>query len=135
MYGVKLTLNSFEKDHPGEQVIFSSATTLSEFKDLSRRGIVRRGVVIFTERQVFFKSVLLSLYTLIYVVAVLVSIWSFYRTQSYIYLILGILIGAMTIQRWPLQRQIVLEEINESEFTPVYGNLFTRGKNNYRLKI
>ncbi len=68
-YGVKSTAKFFSNNYPDEQVVFTSATTLSEFKDSSRIGTVRRGVIICTGQQIFFKSVFLSLHTGIYLTA------------------------------------------------------------------
>jgi hypothetical protein len=133
--GVNATINSFSHQYPDERVIFSSATTFSKFQGQSRRGIARRGVVIFTEQQIFFKSVLLSLYSFIYIFGALICFWFFFRTQNFYYLIVGIIVGAMIIQRLPLQESISFKDIKGAELDTVPGNLFTGGKRFHRLKI
>jgi hypothetical protein len=133
LHGVKTTVDSFNRNHPGERAIFASATTFSEFKG-QRIGIARRGVVIITGQRVFFKSVLLSLYSLGYLLGALLCLWLFFVSRNLICLIAGIVVGAMIAQRLPLQRQLLLTDVDRAALEPVKRGLLG-GKEWHRLRV
>jgi len=83
-------------------------------------------VVIVTHQQVFFKSVLFSLYTLMYLAVGFACFVAYARTEDIFFLIIGIIAVASTFNRLPLERQILLGDIERVEIGSV-GGLTLRG--------
>ncbi len=72
-------------------------------------------MVIVTHRQVFFKSVLFSLYTLMYLAVGFACFAAYAGTEDIFFLIIGIVAVASTFNRLPLERQILLGDIEGVE--------------------
>ena len=121
LHGVNATTRWFGSRFPDEEILSASPASYAEFNKGRRMGWGRRGVVIFTYRQVFFKSVLLSLYTLIFLAVGFAFFAAYARTEDVFLLIIGILAIASTFNRLPHQRQIWLGEIEGVEVSWVGG--------------
>ena len=106
--GVNSTTRWFRATFPDEEIVFASAASYGEFQGRRRQGWGRKGVLILTGRQVFFKAVWRSLYTLIFLAAGIVSFIVYTSTEEVLFLILAIAAIAATFNRLPFQRQILL---------------------------
>ena len=106
--GVSATTRWFRATFPDEGIVFASAASYGEFKGGRRQGWGRKGVLILTQRQVFFKAVWRSLYTLIFLAAGTISFVVYTSTEEILFLILAIAAIAATFNRLPFQRQIPL---------------------------
>ena len=117
---VKSIVTRFESEYPDEPIVFAAAAHYNEHSQDARRrgGWGRRGVLILTQRQIFFKSVYLSLYTVVLLAAALVFFAIFYRTDEILFMILTILALASTFNRLPFQRQIPLPDVERAEARP-----------------
>lgn len=117
---LKSMVARFESEYPDEPIVFAGVAHYNEHSQGTRRrsGWGRRGVFILTQRQIFFKSVYLSLYTLVLLAAALVLFAIFYRTDEVLFMILTILALASTFNRLPFQRQIPLPDVEHAEARP-----------------
>jgi hypothetical protein len=117
---VKSLVARFESEYPDEPIVFAGVAHYNEHSQGARRrgGWGRRGVLILTQQQIFFKSVFLSLYTVILLAAALVFFAIFYRTEEVLFMILTILALASTFNRLPFQRQIPLPDVERAEAGP-----------------
>lgn len=121
LHGVNATTRWFGSRFPDEEILSASPASYSEFSEGRRMSRGRSGVVIFTYRQVFFKCVVLSLYTLIFLVVGFAFFAAYVRTEDVFFLIIGILAVASTFNRLPHQRQIWLGDIESVEIGSVGG--------------
>ena len=135
LHGLNSTTRWFAARFPGEEILFASPASYAEFSEGRRMGWGRRGVVIFTHRQVFFKSVLLSLYTLLFLVVGFACFVVYARTEDFFVLIIGILAVASTFNRLPHQRQIWLGEIESVEIESVKGFTLPGFKESHTLSV
>jgi hypothetical protein len=121
LYRVNSTTRWFRSEVPDEDILFASAATYGVFQSGRRMGWGRKGVLILTRRQVFFKSVWRSLYTLMFLAAGLISFIAYAVTVDILFLIVAILAVAATFNRLPLQRQIPLSDIQSVQIGSVRG--------------
>ena len=121
LHGVNSTSRWFRNRFPNEEIVFASPASYAESGEGTRPGWGRRGVVIVTHRQVFFKSVLLSLYTLLFLGVGFACFAVYARTEDVFFLIIGILAIASTFNRLPLERQILLGDVDNVEVGSVGG--------------
>lgn len=105
LYGETAAVKWFKQKHRNDEIIFVSPATISLIKTNSRFGVARRGIAIFTQKQIFFKSVPFSLYTLLYLMVAMVGFIYYWITQYLPFLIAGFIAGGMISQRLPLQKQ------------------------------
>jgi len=115
LHGVNSTSRWFRTRFPDEEIVSASPAAYAESSQGTRPGWGRRGVVIVTHRQVFFKSVLLSLYTLMFLAVGFACFAAYARTEDVFFLIIGIIAVASTFNRLPLERQILLGDIEGME--------------------
>jgi hypothetical protein len=121
LHGVNATVRWFGSRFPDEEILSALPASYAESSEGRRLGWGRRGVVIFTRRQVLFKSVLLSLHTLVFLAVGFACFAAYARTEDIFFLIIGILAVASTFNRLPHQRQIWLGEIESVEVGSVGG--------------
>ena len=121
LHGVNATSRWFRTRFPDEEILAASPAAYTESSQGARPGWGRRGVVIVTDRQVFFKSVLLSLYTLMYLAVGFACFAAYARTEDIFFLIIGIIAVASTFNRLPLERKILLGDIEGVEVGSVGG--------------
>jgi hypothetical protein len=121
LHGVNATIRWFGSRFPDEEILSAAPASYSESSEGRRLGWGRRGVVIFTRRQVLFRSVLLSLHTLVFLAVGFACFAAYARTEDVFFLIIGILAVGSTFNRLPHQRQIWLGEIESVEVGSVSG--------------
>jgi hypothetical protein len=121
LHGVNATVRWFGSRFPDEEILSALPASYAESREGRRLGWGRRGVVIFTRQQVLFKSVLLSLHTLVFLAVGFACFAAYARTEDVFFLIIGILAVGSTFNRLPLQRQIWLGEIESVEVGSVSG--------------
>ena len=121
LHGVNSTSRWFRSRFPDEKILSVSPASYAEFREGTRPGWGRKGVVIVTHRQVFFKSVLLSLYTLVFLGVGFACFAAYAGTEEVFFLIIGILAVASTFNRLPLERQILLGDIESVEIGSAGG--------------
>lgn len=126
LHGVNSTSRWFRTTFPGEEIVFASPASYAESSQGTRLGWGRKGVVILSHRQVFFKSVLLSIYTLMFLAVGFACFGAYARTEDVFFLIIGVVAVAATFNRLPLERQILLRDI-ESVETGSVGGFTLRG--------
>jgi hypothetical protein len=115
LHGLNSTTRWFRSEVPDEEILFASAAAYGVFQSGRRMGWGRKGVLILTRRQVFFKSVWRSLYTLMFLAAGVISFIAYASTEDILFLILAIAAVAATFNRLPLQRQIPLSDIQGAQ--------------------
>jgi hypothetical protein len=113
--GLIPTVKFFKNKYPDEIVVFSFPTTLSEFKGLSRIGFTRKGVLIISENSLFFKTVSVSIYSIIFVLASIIFVLTFVKTLTIPAVLLFAMILSTTSQWLPLQRYLFFSEIREAK--------------------
>jgi len=121
LHGVNSTSRWFRNRFPDEDIAYVSPASYAESREGTRPGWGRKGVVIVTHRQIFFKSVLLSLYTLLFLGIGFACFAAYARSEDVFFLIIGILAVASTFNRLPLERQILLGDIESVEIGSVGG--------------
>jgi hypothetical protein len=121
LHGVNSTTRWFRSAVPDEDILFASAATYGVFQSGRRMGWGRKGVLILTRHQVFFKSVWRSLYTLMLLAAGVISFIAYAVTEDILFLIVAIVAVAATFNRLPLQRQIPLSEVQSAQIDSVRG--------------
>lgn len=126
LHGVNSTSRWFRNRFPDEEIVFASPASYAEAREGTRPGRGRRGVIIVTPRQIFFKSVLFSLYTLLFLGVGFACFAAYAKTEDVFILIIGILAVASTFNRLPLERQILLGDIENVKIGSV-GGLTLRG--------
>ncbi len=119
LYGERATIRWFGRHFPDKELVFASPATYSQFKQQSRRGRSRRGVVIFTKNEIVFKSVLFSMFSLVYIAGSLIGLFAFILTRQFLYLVISLLVGGMISQRWPMQRQVEISKIDNADLDDV----------------
>jgi hypothetical protein len=125
---VKWLKNKF----PEEEIVFASAATLLETKDVVpagwslRRLFQHRGVVIITRTQLIFKTSLLSFSAILYILILILSFVLLFRYHDWDYLLPTILFGILTAQFLPFQKQIPRRDIRRVKLGMVRG-LFSKG--------
>lgn len=135
IHGEARVVKSFIQENPDEEVLFSCPATFSEFTRGSRRGISRRGIGVITSHRIFFKSVLFSLYSFVYLSSALVCLFVAFITGRIIYIIPGILVGMMISQRLPLERDILIGDVSEATIQNIEGSFFTFGNPIWNLRL
>ena len=113
--GLIPTVKLFKNKHPGEIVIFSFPTTLSEFKGHSRIGFIRKGVLIISESSLFFKTVSVSIYSIIFVLVSTIFVLTFVKTLTIASILLFAMILSIASQWLPLQRYLFFSETRETK--------------------
>ena len=108
LHGVDATTRWFRTTFPDEEILFASAASYGEFRGRRRLGWGRQGVFILTQRQVFFKAVWRSLYTLMYLAAGIISFLVYTSTEEILFLMLAIVTITASFNRLPYQRGISL---------------------------
>ena len=135
LHGVNATVRWFGSRFPDEEILSALPASYAESSQGRRLGWGRRGVVIFTRQQVLFKSVLLSLHTLVFLAVGLACFAAYARTEDIFFLIIGILAVASTFNRLPHQRQIWLGEIESVEVGSVGGFTLRGIRESHTLSI
>ncbi len=114
VHGIKPTIKFFKNKHPDETVVFAFPTKFSEFRSSSNIGFVRQGVLILSENSLFFKTVSISINSVLFVLATLSFVAIFIKSLSLISLLVLAIIISTTTQWFPLERYTVLSEIKEA---------------------
>ena len=135
LYGESATIKWFGRHFPDEIFVFACPATYSQFKQQSRKGRSRRGIVIFTKDKIIFKSVLFSMFSLIYVIGCLLGLLAFIMTRNILHLVLSLLVGGMISQRWPMQRQVEISEIDSVNLSDVRAITLLGYKEIQMLKV
>jgi hypothetical protein len=105
----------------------ASSATFLETKGVSpvgwslKRLFQKRGIIVFTSNRMFFQSGFLSLYTLTYVLAVVASLFTFFITGEFIYLLAAAMCSMLVFQHSPFQRDIAFSDTTAAKLGSVRG--------------